>query len=143
MTSRTLLRTRDLSVADAEALGALSASLGGSETAQDWSALLARRTAVAVAAVADGRIVGYAAGEIRGGFGMAARAAWVEAFGIDLAHRGEGVGRQLLGELLRRFAASGAGHVYTIVPSHDRVLAPFFRELGFRDEPLACMGCAL
>ena len=143
MTVAAPVRTRDLVPSDAKVLGALSASLGGSETEAEWAALLERGTTIAVGAVAGGRIVGYAAGEIRGGFGMSGRTGWVEAFGIDLAHRGAGLGRGLLAELLRRFAAAGAVHAYTLVPPHDRVLAPFFRQLGFRDEPLACLGCAL
>ncbi len=117
--------------------------LGGSETPSQWKAFFSRPEPIAVGALAEGRIVGYAAGEVRIGFGMKRPAAWVEAFGIDLEQRGQGVGRALLGDLLRRSAALGADHVYTLVPVHDRVLAPFFRELGLRDEPLTCMGSAL
>lgn len=137
------IASRSLTGADAGALAALSLRLGGHETAAQWTSFLARPTAIAVGAVAGDRIVGYAAGEIRVAFGMAAPAAWVEAFGIDLEERGQGVGRTLLAELLRRAQAKGAAHVYTLVPIHDRVLAPFFRQVGFRDEPLSCLGCAL
>ncbi len=143
MPTQAAIRTRVLGPTDVEALAALSARIGGVETAADWSALLARATAVAVGALVAGRLAGYAAGEVRGGFGMSGRAGWVEAFGIDLDQRGAGVGRALLAELLRRFAAAGATRAYTLVPPHDRVLAPFFRQLGFRDEALSCLGCAL
>lgn len=141
--ANTQIRPRPLTVDDAGALAALSGKLGGSETAAQWVSFFGRPQAIAVGAVVDGRIVGYAAGEVRSGFGLPKPVAWVEAFGIDLGHRGEGVGRALLGDLLRRAAALGAAHVYTLVPVHDRVLAPFFRQLGFRDEPLTCLGCAL
>lgn len=141
--SLTQARTRTLTAADADVLADLSARLGGSETAAQWRAFFTRPETIAIGALHTGRIVGYAAGEVRIGFGMRRPAAWVEAFGIDLEERGQGVGRTLLGDLLRRAAALGADHVYTLVPVHDRVLAPFFRELGLRDEPLTCLGCAL
>lgn len=137
------IRSRDLTTADVTSLAALSTRLGGSETAEQWSSFLRRRGAIALGAVADGKVVGYAAGEVRGGFGMPGPVAWLEAFGIEVERRGEGIGRTLLGDLLERFAWSGAAHVYTLVPVHDRVLAPFFRQVGFRDEPLVCLGRAL
>ena len=137
------IRSRDLHLTEAAALAELSTSLGGSETEEQWRALLERSNAVALGAVADGRIVGYAAGEVRTGFGLPAPVGWVEAFGVDLEHRGEGTGRHLLSELLRRFSDSGAAHVYTLVPVHDQVLGPFFRQYGFRDEPLVCLGVVL
>ena len=137
------IRSRDLSLADAGRLAALSGRLGGGETEEQWRAFLQRDGAFAIGATAEGRVVGYAAGEVRSGFGMPAPAAWVEAFGVDLEHRGEGTGRQLLGELLRRFVAAGAAHAYTLVPLHDQVLGPFFRQHGFRDEPLECLGVVL
>jgi len=134
---------RPLVHADVDALAELSRRVGGVETAAQWEAFLLRPGSIALGAVADAGIVGYAAGEVRRGFGLVAPVGWVEAFGVDLDRRGEGIGRTLLGELLRRFSERDAAHVYTLVPVHDRVLAPFFRELGFRDEPLACLGCRL
>ena len=137
------VRSRDLSAADAGALAELAERLGGSETEDQWRAFLGRENAVALGAVSDGRVVGYAAGEVRTGFGLPAPVGWVEAFGVDLEHRREGTGRHLLGELLRRFADAGVEHVCTLVPVHDQVLGPFFRQYGFRDEPLACLGVVL
>ncbi len=143
MTPVTALRSRELTLDDAHGLAALSLRLGLGETPDQWSAFLRRPSVVAVGAMADDRIVGYAAGEVRGGFGMAGPVAWLEAFGVELERRGGGVGRTLLGEILERFARRGAARVYTLVPVHDRVLAPFFRQVGFRDEPLVCLGRSL
>lgn len=134
---------RSVEIGDAPALAALSKRLGGGETADRWEAFLERPTTVAVAAVDDLGVVGYAAGDVRIAFGMPAPAAWVEAFGVDLGWRARGVGWALAQELLGRFRLAGATYVYTVVPLHDRVLAPFFREIGFRDELLACLGRAL
>lgn len=139
----TAARSRALTIADAPELAALALRLGGSETAGQWASFLSRPAAIGIAAVADGAIVGYAAGEVRTGFGLPEPAGWVEAFGIGLEQRGHGVGRALLEDLLRRFIEAGATHVYTVVPVHDHSLAPFLRQLGFRDEPLSCLGHAL
>lgn len=143
MTATSQARTRDLGPSDAPALADLSLRIGAGETAEQWQTLLRRPSAIAIAAVEDGRVVGYAAGEIRSGFGMPGRVAWLELFGVELERRGAGVGRLLLADLLERFASAGATHVYTLTAVHDQVLAPFFRQVGFRDEPFACLGRAL
>ena len=136
-------RTRRLGPDDAGALAELSQRLGGAETPEQWASYLARPSTVAIGALAGSVIVGYAAGDVRTGFGMPAPTAWVEQFGVDLAWRARGVGWTLAQELLRCFREKGAAHAYTVVPLHDRVLGPFFRQLGFRDELLACLGCRL
>lgn len=136
-------KIRDLGADDAPALATLAVRLGGGETADQWAALLRRPRVIALGAVEDGRIVGYAAGEVRGGFGMPGAVAWLEAFGVEVERRGAGVGRLLVADLLERFARAGATHVYTLVAVHDQVLAPFFRQVGFRDEPLTCLGRTL
>ncbi|HEY6203716.1 MAG TPA: GNAT family N-acetyltransferase [Candidatus Limnocylindria bacterium] len=120
-------------------LGELSARLGA-DSARDWSGRLGRSGTVALGAESDGRLVAYAAAEVRRSFGRATPAAWIDAFGVDLAYRGHGIGRTLLAELLSRLRSEGADHVFTLVPLHDRTMAPFFRELGFRDEPITPLG---
>lgn len=134
---------RELTSRDARELAELAARLGGGETAGQWRSFLSRPHTVGLGALDGARLAGYAAGEVRVAFGMSAPAAWLEAFAIDPARRGHGVGRALLRELLRRFREAGASHVYTVVPVHDRSLAPFFRQAGLRDEPLTCLGCDL
>lgn len=124
---------------DLARLGELSTRLGA-DSAQDWSVRLGRSGTVALGAESDGRLVAYAAAEVRRSFGRATPAAWIDAFGVDLAYRGHGIGRTLLAELLSRLRSAGADHVFTLVPLHDRTMAPFFRELGFRDEPITPLG---
>ncbi|MEX2047538.1 MAG: GNAT family N-acetyltransferase [Chloroflexota bacterium] len=128
------LDTRDLI-----RLGELSARLGA-DSAQDWAGRLGRPGAIIIGAEFDGRLVAYAAAEVRRSFGRATPAAWIDAFGVDLAYRGHGIGRSILAELLSRLRSVGADHVFTLVPLHDRTMAPFFRELGFRDEPITPLG---
>jgi GNAT superfamily N-acetyltransferase len=125
--------------ADLPKLAALSTRLSA-ETAEDWAERLAHGDAIVFGAEIDGELVGYAAGEVRRSFGRAAVAGWVDAFGIDLSRRGQGVGRELASAFLAELRARGADHVFTLVPLHDRTLGPFFRDLGFRDEPQVCLG---
>ncbi len=139
MRTATITPVRTLDTVDLEPLGALSSRLGA-ETVLDWTRRLGRAATVIVGAELDGKLVGYAAGEVRRSFGRATPGAWIDAFGVDLAYRGRGVGRSLLTALLARLREHGADHVFTLVPLHDRTMTPFFRELGFRDEPLAPLG---
>jgi GNAT superfamily N-acetyltransferase len=120
-------------------LGDLSARLGA-DSARDWTGRLGRSGTVIVGVELEGRLVAYAAAEVRRSFGRATPAAWIDAFGVDLAYRGHGVGRTLLAALMSRLRSLGADHVFTLVPLHDRTMAPFFRELGFRDEPITPLG---
>ena len=133
---------RRLGRADLSRLAALSEKLDA-ESADDWAERLRHRDVVILGAEAGGLLVGYAAGEVRRSFGRASRAGWIDAFGIDLSQRGQGLGRQLATAFLAELRAGGADHVFTLVPLHDRTMDPFFRDLGFRDESLVCLGRSL
>jgi len=133
------ITTRRLGRPDLPRLAALSTRLGA-ESSEDWAERLRHRDVVILGAEIDGALVGYAAGEVRRSFGRPAAAGWVDAFGIDLSQRGQGIGRDLAAAFLAELRARGADHVFTLVPLHDRTLGPFFRDLGFRDESLVCMG---
>jgi len=136
-------RVRTLQETDAESLTDLSRALGGAETASDWhERLRAERTCV-VGAEAEGRLIGYAAGAVRTAFGQARAAGWIESFAVALEWRGRGLGRALVASLLGNLRRLGAERVYTVVARHDRSMAPFLREIGFREELLLCLGRAL
>ncbi|HET8567377.1 MAG TPA: GNAT family N-acetyltransferase [Candidatus Limnocylindria bacterium] len=138
------LTVRDLTTHDAPAVARVATGLAAGGTADEWRAALADRTSsIAVGAVVDGRIVGYAFAAVQARFGLGPHAAWIEAFGVDPAFRAHGVGRALAGEVVVRARRAGADHVYTLVPLHDRTLDPFFRQIGLTEEPLVCLGRAL
>ena len=130
---------RELRSTDVVALAELAELLGSSETPHDWKLRFRRSSVVVIGAEEDGRMVGYAAGAVRSAFGLGT-AGWVEAFGVDNAWRGRGLGRSLASALFERLRELGAERVYSLVPLHDLVLAPFFHDLGFREEPLVCIG---
>lgn len=138
----TITRTATIRVlgrVDAPRLAMLSARLGA-ESLADWVDRLAGADCIVVGAEIGGRLVGYAAGDVRRTIGRSSPTAWVVSFAVDLEHRGRGTGRDLALTLLERLRASGADHVVATVPLHDRELDPFFRGLGFRDEPVVCLG---
>ena len=139
MRTASVVPVRLLDSGDVEPLGDLSSRIGA-ETIVDWTRRLDRSGTVIVGAELDGKLVGYAAAEVRRSFGRATPGAWIDAFGVDLAYRGHGIGRSLLTALLAGLRERGADHVFTLVPVHDRTMASFFRELGFRDEPVAHLG---
>src|SRR5437870_11650284 len=60
-------------------------------------------------AEADGRVVGFMLGEVRGGeFGLEEPTGWVECFGVDSAAREKGIGRRVIAALLGHFRAKRA-----------------------------------
>ena len=130
---------RPLSSTDIGALAALSERLGV-EIRAEWDTRVTDPGYVILGAERDGTLVGYAGGQVRRSFGRATSTAWVDSFGVELGQRGLGVGRALAVELLGRLRARGARHALTLTPLHDRELGPFFRDLGFRDEPTVCLG---
>lgn len=133
---------RELRETDVGALVALGDILGAGETAASWHHRLRDGELIAICAEQDGALVGYAAGSLRTSFGLET-AGWIEAFGVSNAWRGRGLGRTLATRLLARFVAAGARHAYTLVPVHDLALQPFFRDLGFREEPVVPLGRTL
>jgi ribosomal protein S18 acetylase RimI-like enzyme len=133
------VQIRRLGRPDLARLATLSTRLGA-ETAEHWAERLRRGDFVILGAEVDGVLVGYAAGEIRRSFGRTTAAGWIDAFGVEMTRRGQGLGRDLAAAFLAELRARGAEHVFTLVPLHDRALGPFFRDLGFRDESLVCLG---
>ncbi|HET8569668.1 MAG TPA: GNAT family N-acetyltransferase [Candidatus Limnocylindria bacterium] len=88
-----------------------------------------------------GRTIGEARAAICGCEGSTD--AWIEAVTVEPGWRGAGVARRLVAALLRELERRGAAEVYTLVHRSDVALAPFFREIGFRERPYACLGLAL
>ena len=130
---------RKLTKSDLSRLAALSTKLDA-ETAEDWAERFHHTDVVILGAEVRGTLVGYAAGAVRRSFGRPHAAGWFDAFGVDLSQRGQGLGRELAAAFLAELRTRGADHVFTLVPLHDRTLGPFFRDLGFRDESLVCLG---
>ncbi|HEU5061140.1 MAG TPA: GNAT family N-acetyltransferase [Kofleriaceae bacterium] len=87
-------------------------------------------------AVAPGdHVIGYIIGAIRSWEFGSAPAGWVIAIGVDLAHRQENAGKDLLQRLVASFAARGTRTVRTMVRRDDIRVLRFFRNAGFANGP--------
>jgi GNAT superfamily N-acetyltransferase len=98
-------------------------------------------TVLAATAVVGGRTVAEARGELCACADGAE--AWIDDVHVDPDARGDGVARRVVAALMAELRRRGVVEVYTLVHRSDATLAPFFRELGFRERPYACLGCSL
>src|SRR5207247_11343964 len=91
-------------------------------------------------AEADGRVVGFMLGEVRGGeFGLEEPTGWVEFFGVDPGAREKGIGRRLIEALLGHFRAKGAHVARTMVAAQDKEIAGFISAMRFSPAPLSAL----
>src|SRR5438309_10942216 len=91
-------------------------------------------------AEANGRVVGFMLGEVRGGeFGLEEPTGWVEFFGVDPSAREKGVGRRLIEALLGHFRSTGAHVARTMVAAQDKDIAAFIAASGFPPAPLTSL----
>ena len=83
-------------------------------------------------AEADGKVVGFLVGDIRGwDFGEDQEVGWIRIVGIDPAHQGHGVGKALGEALMKYFETRGVTTVRTTVEWDAADLIAYFRTLGF------------
>lgn len=83
-----------------------------------------------VAVTDDRRVCGYASSlVVQGG---AARSLWVLAHAVDPAWRGLGIGRLILGEVVRRSRAEGVKTFRLQVETSNAVALSLYESCGFR-----------
>ncbi|HJX15829.1 MAG TPA: GNAT family N-acetyltransferase [Candidatus Deferrimicrobiaceae bacterium] len=82
-------------------------------------------------AEADGKIVGFILGDIRGWEFAIPKSGWIEIVGVDPAYQGKGVARALIEKLHVYFRNHNVERVMTMVNWNDGGLVSFFRALGF------------
>ncbi len=136
-------RLRPLTEADAFAVARIAGALGDSDDPAYWLRKLevfTRDSASCLGVEADGRLVAYMLGNVKGGeFGLADETAFLEFLGVDPTWQGQGLARSLAEALCEQFAAKGVRHVLTLVSGREERLLPFFRSLGFRTSQLLCL----
>jgi len=74
----------------------------------------------------EGRVVGYAIGQLRSGRGL------VISLAVDPAHRGGGVGESLLKELLEHFQRKHVKSVELQVDIHNSYAIKLYEKMGFQ-----------
>ncbi len=91
-------------------------------------------------AEADGAVVGFMLGEVRGGeFGLEEATGWLDFMGVDPGTRGKGVGARLAEALLAHFRSCGAHVARTMVRNEDEQILGFVRSIGFAPAPISSL----
>ncbi|MGH9382635.1 MAG: GNAT family N-acetyltransferase [Thermoanaerobaculia bacterium] len=135
------VRIRVLEDTDLGGIVALDEKIGGRYRPEVWEDRLnyytRRDPEACFVAEADGDLVGFMLGEMRGGeFGLEEPTGWIEVLGVDPERQGGGVGRRLADAMLEHFRASGAIKVRTLVDEAQEGIAEFFAALGFEPAPI-------
>ena len=139
---------RPLSDTDIEAITRIDEKVGGTYRPDFWEDRVAyylrRDPESSRVAEIGGEVVGFMLGDMRGGeFGLEETSGWIERFGVDPAHRGRGIARQLFDALAGHFRASGAHHLRTFVDASQVDNAKFLAALGFGPSPLTALEMTL
>lgn len=135
------IEIRGLEDTDLGAIVALDERLGGRYRPEVWEDRLnyyfRRDPEACVVAEADGDVVGFMLGDLRGGeFGLEEPTGWIEVLGVDPDFQGGGIGRQMAEAMLNHFRESGAVTVRTLVEADMEGIAEFFEALGFQPAPI-------
>jgi len=107
-------------------------------TPQDYASFLGARlndrNAVILVAETKGETIGYAYGEIEGYDYMSLRgpAGVLNDLIVDPAHRGRGVGRLLLDEIISRLKSRGVPRIVLSTAAKNKAAQRLFERSGFR-----------
>jgi ribosomal protein S18 acetylase RimI-like enzyme len=132
---------RDVRVADATFSNLaefieLDARVTGFARAEFGNDLLRRRAAsdtlCVLVATKSGKIVGYAAGEVRSWQVRAPACGWLYAINVDERYRLHKYASSLMAELISRFKQSGVGTIRTVIDVDDHLPMSFLRSCGMR-----------
>jgi ribosomal protein S18 acetylase RimI-like enzyme len=135
------LRIRPLADLDITPIVGIDEKIGGRYRPEVWERqigyYLRRDPEGSVVAEWEGEVVGFMLGEVRSGeFGLEEPTGWIEVLGVDPAHRGKAIGRQMAEALLAHFRELGAHSVRTLVDESAEELRSFFASLGFQASTL-------
>ncbi len=83
----------------------------------------------------DGRVVGFAIGEVRAWEFGSPPCGWIFALDVDPEFRERGIGTLLFDALTSFFRSSGVGTVRTMLRRDDNLIMSFFRSQGLMAGP--------
>ena len=126
---------RDCTEADLVEVIRIQEAILQKSVAPDWIKLinyqLTKPEGISLVAVCDGAVVGFFFGDVKhGDFGLES-SGWIEMFGVNPRHMGEGVGRALAREAFNRFRNREVTDIYTAVQWDSGDLLAFFKRIGF------------
>ena len=127
--------------ADLPAIVALDEAATGQAKPDYWRKLLAsadQSTApdpVFLVAEADGRVIGFIAGNVRAFEFGSEPCGWVFALNVDPSLRDMNAGTRLFEALCARFRQAGVAKVRTMLARNNDLVLAFFRSLGMMAGP--------
>jgi ribosomal protein S18 acetylase RimI-like enzyme len=120
---------------DAEAVLAINEKITGKPHEAQWESriidALTRNPLGCLVAEAEGKVVGFILGDIRGWEFAIPKSGWIEIVGVDPAFQGKGVARALIEKLEIYFRNHNVERIQTMVNWNEGGLVGFFRSLGF------------
>jgi ribosomal protein S18 acetylase RimI-like enzyme len=126
---------RKMRTQDAEAVLRINEKITGTPHEAQWESKiidhLSSHPLGCLVAEAEGIVVGFILGDIRGWEFAIPKSGWIEIVGVDPKYQGKGVARALIEKLHVYFRNHNVERVMTMVNWNDVGLVSFFRTLGF------------
>jgi len=126
---------RRMRTQDAEAVLRIDEKITGRPHEAQWEARIIDHVTGnplgCLVAEADGKIVGFILGEIRGWEFAIPKCGWIEIVGVDPEFQGRGVAKALIEKLNVYFQNHNVEKVRLMVNWNDGGLVSFFRAVGF------------
>jgi ribosomal protein S18 acetylase RimI-like enzyme len=120
---------------DAEDVLRIDEKITGTPNEAQWESRIidqmTRNPLGCLVAEAEGTVVGFIFGEIRGWEFAIPKSGWIEIVGVDPEYHGKGVARALIEKLHVYFRNHNVERVMTMVNWDDPGLVSFFRAVGF------------
>ncbi|MGA7104303.1 MAG: GNAT family N-acetyltransferase [Candidatus Deferrimicrobiaceae bacterium] len=126
---------RRMRTQDAEAVLRINEKITGTPHEAQWESKiidhLSSHPLGCLVAEAEGKVVGFILGDIRGWEFAIPKSGWIEIVGVDPEYQGKGVARALIEKLHVYFRNHNVERVMTMVNWNEGGLVSFFRTLGF------------
>jgi ribosomal protein S18 acetylase RimI-like enzyme len=126
---------RRMRTQDAENVLRIDEKITGTPNEAQWESRIidqmTRNPLGCLVAEAEGKVVGFIFGEIRGWEFAIPKSGWIEIVGVDPEYHGKGVARALIEKLHVYFRNHNVERVMTMVNWNDPGLVSFFRAVGF------------
>ncbi len=101
---------------------------------------IARNQGSALVAEAEGQVIGFMFGDIRGWeFGFEKPTGWIEVVGIDPDQQGKRVGKQLAEALFTHWRDRQVEAVRTLVDQKDEDITGFMKSIGLTDSAMIAL----
>jgi N-acetylglutamate synthase-like GNAT family acetyltransferase len=130
-----MIELREFSRSDIPDMVAIQQAITKAEVSGAWIRMIERHLennrGMGFVAVREGKIVGFAIGEVKdAGFGVP-ESGWVVVVGVEPQAMGEGVGKAMIDKLFDAFRQRNISNVYTAVRWDAGDMLSFFKALGF------------